>query len=95
MKSVVLLALFGVSTAYAADDPQQRAIKIYCNDTQQILEKINGSIELSWIDQDENVWINFRDSKNLIVLTVIPKDNRKQACIVNFGKDIGDKRKYL
>jgi hypothetical protein len=95
MKSVVLLALFGLSTAYAAEDYSTRAVKVYCNDTQQVLDKVGGVVELSWIDQDENVWISFKDNKGGLALTIVPKDNRKQMCIVSYGRDIADKKKYL
>jgi hypothetical protein len=95
MKSVVLLAMFGLSTAYAAEEYSKRVVAVYCNDTQQVLDKIGGTVELSWIDQDENIWVSFKDKKGGLALTIVPKDNRKQMCIVSYGKDMADKRKYL
>jgi hypothetical protein len=94
-KSVVLVALLVVSTAQAAEEYAKRVVAVYCNDTQQVLDKIGGVVELSWIDQDENIWVSFRDTKGALALTITPKDNRKQMCIVSYGKDLADKRKYL
>ena len=45
--------------------------------------------------KDENVWINFRDDRGRVALTIVPKDNRKQMCIVSYGTEIStDIKKY-
>ncbi len=89
--------MLGVSTAYASEDYSTRALKVFCNDAKQVLDKVGGTgnIDTIWIDQDENVWFTFKDDRSKIVTTIIPKDNRKQMCIVSYGSEITDKRKYL
>ncbi len=91
----MLITMLGISTAYAAEEYFTRAIKVYCGDARQVTDKIGGSVDSSWIDRDENVWINFRDDRGTVALTIIPKDNRKQMCIVSYGSEIStDTRKY-
>ena len=95
MKLFVLVAMLGVSTVYAAEDYSTRAIKVFCSDSKQVTDKLGGSVDNSWIDKDENVWINFRDDKGRVALTIVQKDNRKQMCIVSYGTEIStDIKKY-
>lgn len=88
LKSVVLVALLGVSTAHAADEPLQRAVKVYCNDISKTLAKISGTMVNSWMDEDENIWVTFKDKKSQIVMGVVPSDSRKEMCIVSYGTQI-------
>ena len=89
------MALLAVTTVQAAEEYSTRAVKVYCGETKQVVDKVGGSIDNSWIDKDENVWINFRDDRGNVALTIIPKDNRKQMCIVSYGTEIStDMRKY-
>jgi hypothetical protein len=91
-KSVVCgmfaVALLGVSTAQAADEPLQRAVKVYCNDVSKTMAKINGTMVVTWMDEDENIWVTFKDKKSQIVMGVVPSDNRKEMCIVSYGTQI-------
>lgn len=87
-KLIVLVALLSLSTAQAADQPLQRAVKVYCNDVSKTMAKINGTMVFSWMDEDENIWVTFKDKKSQIVMGVVPSDNRKEMCIVSYGTQI-------
>lgn len=95
MKLAILLAMFSVSTAYAAEEYSKRAIPVYCGEIQQVLDKIKGIVEISWKDQDGNVWVSFKATNGGIALAVVPSDNHSQMCIVSYGKNLVDNRKYL
>jgi hypothetical protein len=96
-KSVVLVGMLSISTAYAAEEYSKRILNVYCNDVDQVVDKLGGSgnIDTVWLDRDENVWFSFKGEGTKVAISVIPKNNRKEMCIVSYGIEIKGKKPHI
>ena len=83
---IIYSTFFNLSFANETNTYATRALKVYCNERQVVINKVGGKLEEHWIDGENNQWFVYTDSLGNLALLISPNDKLNNLCIVSVGK---------
>ena len=83
---IIYSTFFNLSFANETNTYATRALKVYCNERQVVINKVGGKLEEHWIDGENNQWFVYTDSLGNLALLISPNDKLDNLCIVSVGK---------